>query len=235
MDRLSKTGQVVLEKPAAGAQSDEAAGLPPAKKGGLIGTLVRLVVSVGAIGAVLAFTDFGDAIAHARTQVVWLVLLAAACMAGQLASGTLRWHSIRRAIGADVSFVDSLQLFLIGSFFGSYVLTGLSGDVMRVVMSIRGGVSAGRAMQSVVFDRVAVLAAISAMVILASPWLLSKFGLGAAAWTPLLFAAGLGMAIIIAAYFHRLPANWFGLLPMRLLKTLSEGVHAVFKGVGCRV
>jgi uncharacterized protein (TIRG00374 family) len=133
-------------------------------------TLLKVVVSVLAIGVVLRNVDLGDAWQRMANQDLRLLLAAVGILVVQICIAGLRWHMILKGLGAPAAVIDSLRLYYISAFFSACLWGAVSGDVVRVWLSSRATMSARTATISVILDRVAALAAVAFLVLGTAPW-----------------------------------------------------------------
>ena len=124
--------------------------------------LVRVLVSAGIIGYVLADVDLGDlarALAHVRLAPV---LVGLGLFLFSQALSAYKWSWIGRALGFEHSLVDYGRFYFIGMFFNLFGPSTLGGDLVRALY-----LGAGRrrrlAVSSVVFDRASGLALLVAL------------------------------------------------------------------------
>jgi uncharacterized membrane protein YbhN (UPF0104 family) len=191
-------------------------------------TLLKVVVSVLAIGVVLRTVDLGDAWQRMANQDLRLLLAAVGILVVQICVGGLRWNTILRRLGAPVAVVDTLRFYYISLFFSACFWGAVSGDIVRVWLSFRAKMSTRTATMSVILDRVAALAAVALLVLGTAPWFFARAGAtGAAAVPAALAVAGL-LGIALAAQFDRLPVAWQQWQPMRLLQLLGEATRTIF-------
>jgi uncharacterized membrane protein YbhN (UPF0104 family) len=87
----------------------------------------------------------------------WLVTAGAVTII-QIVLAGLRWEQIVKGLGAAVSRPTVLRVTYIGTFFNSWLLGNIGGDVARAVLAPEGGVGRIRIVYSVLFDRVVTLA-----------------------------------------------------------------------------
>jgi uncharacterized membrane protein YbhN (UPF0104 family) len=198
------------------------------RRSGVLLALLKLAISASAVTVVVAALDVQAALARVATQNPIGLALAAAAMLAQLALGALRWHVVRVRSGIRSSFVETFHIYYIGSFFGSYVWSGISGDVMRVWLTWRGGADREAAVHSTILDRVALIAGVAAIMLVTLPWSFVRFGFGIEGWLPCLVAAALLLGIAGLAQFDHLPPAWQRWLPLRLLGSLGGTTREVF-------
>jgi glycosyltransferase 2 family protein len=98
----------------------------------LVMPLAKLGISACAIAIVLHAVDVPSIVAGLTQQNAAGLAAAAAVMLVQLALGALRWHLVRLNTGIRSGFIDTFRIYYVGSFFGSTVWSGMSGDVVRI-------------------------------------------------------------------------------------------------------
>jgi uncharacterized membrane protein YbhN (UPF0104 family) len=223
-----RTADAAIGAPTGQPVSDETLAPRRLRKRDVAATLAKLAVSVGAIFLVLRMVDFDTAFRRAEAQHLPLIFVGLVVMGLQLVLGAWRWHAVRRGLGIEATFGNSMRLYSIGSFFSSYVISGVSGDIMRGWLSFKSGIDPARAANSVILDRVVVLVGIAVMMLPAMPWFFLTFGTGIEGWAPALAAGGLFVAVIATSQARRLPQSWQATLPGRLARKLGDGMHDVF-------
>jgi uncharacterized protein (TIRG00374 family) len=191
-------------------------------------TLLKVALSLLAVGIVVSTVDLSSAWQRAATQNLWLVLAAAGITIVQIAIGGLRWHVILRRLGVAAALQESLRLFYIAAFFNACVWGAVSGDVVRAWLSSRDSGNIKSVIFSVVLDRIAALAGVAILVLVTAPLFIARVGSGAIALVPLgLAVAGL-TGIGLVAQLDRLPAALQHLRVARLLHALGGATGAVF-------
>src|SRR2546427_72975 len=101
--------------------------------------LVRVLVSAGIIGYVLADVDLGDlahALAHLRLAPV---LVGLGLFLFSQALSAYKWSWIGRALGFERSVVDYGRFYFIGMFFNLFGPSTLGGDLVRALYLGAGG------------------------------------------------------------------------------------------------
>jgi uncharacterized protein (TIRG00374 family) len=189
--------------------------------------LAKVAVTALAIGYVAWTVDLAAAWRRTLQQDLWLAALAAALILLMIALGAIRWHAILRQLGARVRFPDALRLFAIGAFFNVYLWGAVAGDALRGWLTYRAQASAATAINSVVLDRVAAVAAAATLVLVTAPLFGARAGL---AFTAVLAAAAAGLlgGIVLAAQFHRVPLDWQRSALLRGIAALSRATATVF-------
>jgi glycosyltransferase 2 family protein len=191
-------------------------------------TILKIGLSVLAVGIVVSTVDLTSAWQRAATQNLWLVLAAAGTTTVQIAIGGFRWHVILRRLGVPATLQDSLRVFYIAAFFNACLWGAISGDVVRTWLSSRARGDIKSVIFSVVLDRIAALAGVAILVLVTAPLFITRVGSGTIALLPLgLAAAGL-MGIGFVAQLDRLPVASQQLRVVRLLHALGGATGAVF-------
>jgi len=152
---------------------DTDAPAPPAEQArfGWIG-IVKLAITAALLGVLLARTPIAEVMARvAAVGSASLVLSTGLLLLAVLAIG-VRWRVVLRQFGADAALAPSMRYTLIGGFFNQVLPSGMGGDVFRVWYARRFRLSTGRALASVVVDRLLGLFAIAAIVTAGVPFVL---------------------------------------------------------------
>lgn len=139
-------------------------------------TLLKVALSVIALGFVLRFLNFEDAAHHLRNQSPIYLAIAAAIFSLQVVLGGLRWHAILIALETAPTALESIRLFYISAFFNSYLWGGIGGDALRSWLTYRRGASIKAAINSVVLDRATAVAAVAILILVSSPLYISLVG-----------------------------------------------------------
>src|SRR2546427_13119345 len=124
--------------------------------------LVRVLVSAGIIGYVLADVDLGDlahALAHLRLAPV---LVGLGLFLFSQALSAYKWSWIGRALGFERSVVDYGRFYFIEMFFNLFGPSTLGGDLVRALY-LGAGPRRRLAFSSVVFDRASGLVSLVAL------------------------------------------------------------------------
>jgi glycosyltransferase 2 family protein len=90
----------------------------------------------------------------------WLVAAATLTIA-QILLAALRWDQIIKGLGAKVPREAVIRVTYIGTFFNSWLLGNIGGDVARAMLAPEGGIGRFRIVYSVLFDRVVTLAGLA--------------------------------------------------------------------------
>jgi uncharacterized membrane protein YbhN (UPF0104 family) len=121
----------------------------------------KFAVSGLLIAVVFRNTDFDSfADRFAGQSRGWLVAAATLTIA-QILLAALRWDQIIKGLGAKVSREAVMRVTYIGTFFNSWLLGNIGGDVARAMLAPEGGIGRIRIIYSVLFDRVVTLAGLA--------------------------------------------------------------------------
>ena len=145
MDRAPRTALPVPDGAAAPARVRERR---------WIGPVLRLAVSLALVAFVCRRIDTaGLARQFVAESPAWLVAAGVATLA-QIAIAALRWRQILQGLEIPVSVGDALDLSYIASFFNSWLLGTMGGDVARAVLAPAGDRGRETVVHSVLLDRV---------------------------------------------------------------------------------
>lgn len=94
----------------------------------------------------------------------WLIAAAVFTMA-QILLAALRWDQIIKGLGAKVPIEVVVRVTYMGTFFNSWFLGNIGGDVARALLAPEGGIGRARIIYSVLFDRVSTLAGLGLVIL----------------------------------------------------------------------
>ncbi|MDP6573513.1 MAG: lysylphosphatidylglycerol synthase transmembrane domain-containing protein [Rhodospirillales bacterium] len=157
--------------------------------------------------------------------------LSLAVLVVQILISVVRWGAVLDALEASLPFMTALRLFMIGAFFNQTLPSSVGGDGVRMYMAHRAGLKLGAAINGVMLERAAVVAALVLVVLAAQPYLVSRVGDEVAAWlvpAALLFAAAIAAAIVFLSFLDRLPASLHRWRLVRGLAILAGDTRRVF-------
>jgi len=119
--------------------------------------LVRILVTVGIVGWILAVVDRGDLWEAIRRVRPGPLAAAAALFVAATALNAFKWSLLGRSVGLARDVGAYVRFYFVGIFFNLFGLSTLGGDVVRALYLGEGG-RFGRALNTVVFDRASGLA-----------------------------------------------------------------------------
>jgi hypothetical protein len=198
--------------------SGDPAAQPDAKGGRTtrwLTVIAKCGVSVGLLWALFASYDLTDTLD--RIAAIDPGLFAVA-FSGELVNVLLvtgRWLMVLGALGLTPGFAAALALVFIGLFFNQALPSNIGGDAMRVWRLFRTGSSLGRAVGSVMLDRVLAMVGLALVVVVGltlNPGLIADGAALAVLWA--MVGAVLGGAGVLLV-FDRLLAPLRRILPDR--------------------
>jgi len=196
-------------------------------RGGGVFFIVKLALSMLAVGAICYTVDFAAAWRQLSQFDPRLGAAAGLAIAAQIALGGMRWKCILQRLGAPFAPHAAIRLFYISVFFNMFVWGAVSGDVLRSWLTYRAGVTPADAVNSVILDRVAAIAGVAVLMLGTLPWLLTH---ATHAAIPVAFGAA-GVAIFagmkLVSQLKRLPAAWFAFRAVRFLRGLGDAIEQV--------
>jgi uncharacterized membrane protein YbhN (UPF0104 family) len=198
------------------------------KKNALI--LLKLAVTVGALGWLLYKFEAGNVFANLRAVSVPALMLAGVLVLTQSVLAAIRWHLLMRYLGLAVDLVRTLQIFWIGQFATALLPGGVAGDGVRMWVLTRDGTRASTSINSVILDRVAALTGLFLLVAASLPFADDRVAAapvryGWAAFLLIGMAVGLGVGLAL-----QLPPRWKDFRAARAIAALCEDLRVV-----CRV
>jgi hypothetical protein len=176
-----------------------------------VATIARVVASAVALALVVRLVSGKEILAAlAGAKPAW-ILAALGCVALDRVVMAGKWRILLAAQGLVHSLGELVRVYFVATFYGSFLPTGVGGDVIRVMQVSRGKERALAVTASVVMERVLGLIATAVLVVLTA----SGFVLGtrrdllpllAAAFAAVALGIG-GLALALHGPRHeRLPA-----------------------------
>jgi hypothetical protein len=166
--------------------------------------LVKFAVTAGLLGVLLARTPATEVLQRVGAVGAGTLLAAAGLLLLAVIAIGVRWRIVLEQFGATTELAPAVRYTLIGGFFNQVLPSGMGGDVFRVWYARTFGLSAGRAIASVVVDRLLGLFAMGAIVVAGVPfvmWMQAPGPLLAAAIAAvLLLAAGIVLFLSLDAF-----------------------------------
>jgi uncharacterized protein (TIRG00374 family) len=132
--------------------------------------LLKVAVTI-ALLAVVFFTVDLRQVWQTLLRVRWVHLLVAITLYQLgIIVRAYRWQVLLAGQGSRVSFGRLTNLYYVGSFFNSFLPSGLGGDVIRMYELSRAGASGALAVSTVLVDRAMGLLMLFAMALVALPF-----------------------------------------------------------------
>jgi uncharacterized protein (TIRG00374 family) len=173
---------------------------------------LKPVITVGLLWLLASKIDVRAVVVQLRSIQVYWVVAAITILFGQLLLTGIRWYIVGRLVSAPIGLGQAVRLALIGQFFNQVLPTSVGGDAVRAWLLLGEAVPLGRAVISIICDRVAALVVLTVIVAVTMP-LLSDVGFHAplleklAIIVPALTASGLLFLLLlgekIAEMFQR--------------------------------
>ena len=182
--------------------------------------ILKLATTAGLLFLLAGKIDLKAVTVELRTLRISWAAAATALLFGQLLLTAVRWHIVCRLVSAALGFGQAVRLVLIGQFFNQVLPTSVGGDAVRAWLLSREAVPLGRAVVSIVCDRVAALVVLTVI---------------AATTIPFLAKAGLNVPALEELAFGALALTALGLLLLLLLGEELAGWlrrYRLFKSVG---
>ena len=195
-------------------------------------TLLKAAISLLLIATLLHGADLPGLVARFRGVNPWNLVAAALVMFSLSLAQAARWAIIIRANGGHMGFAMSLKLVLVGYFFSQALPSSIGGDAIRIWQAHRSGLALGMAMNTVVLDRLAALAALLIMTAMALPWLMDLVIDSPMRWA-FVFVVMAGTAAFAALFFlTRLPKSVFRWRVARAAAQLSDAARKTLLNAG---
>jgi uncharacterized protein (TIRG00374 family) len=185
----------------------------------------KIVVSIGLLWFLFTRYDFAEAASRLVTiNPVWLAVTAV-LYGIMVFLATARWRVILKALGESIALSPAVGIVMIGLFFNQILPSNMGGDAMRIWRLHRLGSRLGRAVGSVMLDRVIAIVALAILVLVMlpasmrmidDPVILGVFGAFIAA-----VFAGLGFLL----WLDRLMFFARRILPGRIIDAVSALAH----------
>lgn len=117
-------------------------------------TAAKAAITIFIIWLVLSHVELGPVAARLRRLGPLQIIIGLLPFAVQLALGAERWRGICARLGVALRFSAALQITTIGTFFNQTLPSAVGGDAMRVWLLTRDRVGFGKAVNTVLCDRV---------------------------------------------------------------------------------
>lgn len=161
---------------------------------------VKLAVTAALLGLLLVRTPVYEVVRRFGDVAPGTLIAAVALLLLTLLAISIRWKIVLNQFGGRADALPAMRYTLIGGFFNQVLPSGMGGDVFRIWYARGFGLSAGRALASVVVDRMFGLFAIAAIVTAGVPfvlWLKAPGPLVAGAIAAVALLAG-GISLFLA-------------------------------------
>jgi uncharacterized membrane protein YbhN (UPF0104 family) len=196
--------------------------------------LVRVLVSVGALGFLFWKIGLGETLAALRRADLRYLLVAFLLFVLSLGIRAYRWLVLIRGLDPRVPFGRLLRLYFVGQFFNTFLPSAFGGDVVRA-LELTQDTDTSAAIGTVLLDRMTGLLVLFVMGLAALPFYAARME----PWLvgPLIGVAGGGLvvgALVLEGQLLRRLTRW---LPASLSLTghgVLAKVYAAVTGCGWR-
>jgi len=172
--------------------------------------VLKVCVSGALIWYLIGKVDLDTAMDRLVRVDPLMLFVALAMVFVQALIAGLRWGAVLRAMGAALPLWETTRLFYIGMFFGQALPGGTGGDPIRMYMAHKDGLELKHAINGVMLERVAAVAALVLLVVAMTPSFLPKLDDMtrelAMSGVAMVAAAAVG-GIIFLCMLDRLPAR----------------------------
>lgn len=186
-----------------------------------IAAIVKVGISVGLLWLLSTTYDVGDSIDRLAGVNLWWLLTAMLLFAILIILATFRWRVILSALGEKIPFWPAAGIVTIGLFFNQVLPSNLGGDAMRIWRLHRRGAGLGRAVGSVMLDRVIALVALALLVLSTLPLASGIIGDARILTAFWLFIALVPLGLAALLWLDRLLVLFARILPGRLIDALE--------------
>lgn len=183
--------------------------------------LVKVAVSAALVAFLVNRVQFGPLIERFQNVAPGWVALALAIFLFQLAITGWRYALIVRVLGLALPLFEAVRLFFIGHFFSQTLPSAIGGDAVRAYLTMRQGMSWGRALSAVLCDRAVGMLVLLFIATATIPIFLARIGdpmLRLFCVVPAL-AAATGLAVLAVARDERMAwlTRWRVVRPFTVL------------------
>ncbi len=127
--------------------------------------VLKLIASLVIITLIFLGLDFSKILANFSKANHWIVLMIVVLAFLQMVLAGFRWHLIGDSTGEFINRWTTLRIMLAGMFCNQVLPISIGGDLVRIGLAKPHGLSIGRAVRSVVLDRVAGLLSLLTLMI----------------------------------------------------------------------
>jgi len=134
-------------------------------------TAAKILLTLAAIWYLQKKVDLAAAWDVGKGLSFWWFLLALGLQCLQMFVCGGRWRMVLRALGARMPFLMSVELFMIGIFFGQVLPGAVGGDAVRIWKTREAGLSLSHSVNSVLLERVITVFALMLLAAICQPFL----------------------------------------------------------------
>ena len=137
---------------------------------------LKSVITAGLLWFLASKIDVRAVAVQLRSIQVYWAVAAITILFGQLLLTGIRWYIVGRLVSAAIGLGQAVRLALVGQFFNQVLPTSFGGDAVRAWLLLREKVPIGRAVISIICDRLAALVVLT-VIVAVTMLLLSDAGL----------------------------------------------------------
>jgi hypothetical protein len=134
--------------------------------------LIRILLSVGLIRYAFSNVDGAAAMTQPRSIPAAVVVSSLALLFLGFIIAAPRLRMLLILLGDGCTLAKTIDVVLIGAFFGQALISFVGGDAMRIWRMVQAKTPLGLAAKGVLFDRVAGFSGLIAIILFSLPWLL---------------------------------------------------------------
>ncbi|MBN2031020.1 flippase-like domain-containing protein [bacterium] len=182
----------------------------------------KIIISGILIGYLLRRIGMGNVIEHLQSADVSWLCGATVLFTASLFIGSCQWWILLKSEGIEINWKKTVSFYFVGLFFNNFLISGLGGDLFRMIDIKRYSKNGTSAVSSVFLDRFMGLFVLSGMAVFAIPWILIRGGSLFQLWFPLVFLTA-GWILILLFLFN---SAFAGLLKRLLQKITPKKISA---------
>lgn len=136
--------------------------------------------------------------------------------------GSFQWWQLLRSEQVFIPLKTTLGYYYIGLFFNNFLISGLGGDIFRMIDIRRYAKDSTAAVSTVFLDRAMGLFVMSTFAIFSAPWLISHLSVGKQLQLPLFILMGCWILLALFLFNHQFnrPFVWL------IRKILPKKIYA---------
>lgn len=201
-----------------------------------LSTVAKAAISLLIIWFLLSRVDLAPVGARLARLGPLKILLGLFPLVTQLVIAAERWRLVCRQLGVTLRFLTGLQIVAIGAFFNQTLPSAVGGDAMRVWLLARERVGLGKAVNTVLCDRVLALVVLIGLTATTLPLFYEHVESPAARVAVTIFAltglAGFAVFLVAGPWVARLLQRWtvsrpFGELAIDFHRLFSASIATV--------
>ena len=198
---------------------------------GVFKHVVKLLFSVSIIAYLFSKADLNSVWSQMRTADLSLVTLSVVLLFALVFPQAIRWRMVLSTSNEILDLKRAIGTTMIGWFFNQALPSSVGGDAFRIWYAYRFGVQLRAATQSVIFDRLSALMAVTLILLISSPWLSLVFSSAEPMFAVLFFAVALLIGCIILLVADYLVPSFIPISVKEQAVKFSGAARKVFLGV----